>query len=170
MKRVNYIIGIDPGFSKTGVAVLSIDLTTQEIKNVFTFFIHTNSLETDNIRIMSIMHQLYYILLFYWKNTQCIFVEQIFFNKNITSSHKVSQVVRLIKLLSENYFSISVIEITPLSIKKYITGNGRSNKQQVRNNLLLKFNINTFLSIKELQKDEIDAIACGIAGWKTKII
>lgn len=65
MKRVNYIIGIDPGFSKTGVAVLSIDLTTQEIKNVFTFFIHTNSLETDNIRIMSIMHQLYYILLFY---------------------------------------------------------------------------------------------------------
>lgn len=66
--------------------------------------------------------------------------------------------------MSENYFSISVIEITPLSIKKYITGNGRSNKQQVRNNLLLKFNINTFLSIKELQKDEIDAIACGIAG------
>ena len=123
---IYHIIGIDPGLSKTGIAI--IEINNNSIQEIKTLFISTTTKDIN--RIQNIINHIIYILMRYRKTIKCLFIERVFFNQNITSFNQVTQVVGTIKYFS-NFFNITTKELTPLVIKKFITGNGRSEKSQV---------------------------------------
>ena len=156
------IIGIDPGLSKIGLTVLSF-----KEKKILDLNIHFLSTQAHTPHAQRLT-QIFFLLNTIFSNNKIsvtsVFVEKVFFNRNITSSHKVSQVIGLIYLLC-NLYNFQIFELTPTIIKKYVTGQGRATKIEVKqkiieilNNLDLKKNLN------KCKKDEIDSISCALTG------
>ncbi|MDR2006113.1 MAG: crossover junction endodeoxyribonuclease RuvC [Acidaminococcales bacterium] len=84
-------------------------------------------------------------------------VEQLFFNRNVTTAMTVGQ-ARGVILLAAAHRKIKVTEYTPLQIKQAVTGYGNATKEQVT------FMIQRLLGIKEKPKpdDAADALAAAI--------
>ncbi len=84
-------------------------------------------------------------------------VEQLFFNRNVTTAITVGQ-ARGVILLVAAHQGVGVNEYTPLQVKQAVTGYGRATKEQVT------FMIQRLLNIKEKPKpdDVSDALAIAI--------
>ena len=84
-------------------------------------------------------------------------VEELFFNRNVTTAIKVGQARGVILLAAEQQ-QIPLYEYTPLQIKQAVTGYGKADKNQV---IYMTMNI---LGIREKIKpdDTADALAVAI--------
>ena len=84
-------------------------------------------------------------------------VEELFFNRNVTTAIKVGQARGVILLAAEQQ-RIPIYEYTPLQIKQAVTGYGKADKNQV---IYMTMNI---LGIREKIKpdDTADALAVAI--------
>ena len=145
------VIGIDPGFERTGFAVLEMRGGKTELLDcgrIFTDkkypFSHRLTLLAADIRT----------LLKQWK-PQAAGCEQIFFSKNVKTAMKVSHARGVILEILEEY-GVPVQEFNPGSVKSAVTGDSRADKKQIQKMLqyLLKVNLKS--------DDATDAIACGI--------
>lgn len=84
-------------------------------------------------------------------------VEELFFNRNVTTAITVGQ-ARGIVLLAAELHGIPVTEYTPLQVKQAVVGYGRAEKQQVQ------YMVQRILGLKEAPKpdDAADALAIAI--------
>jgi len=84
-------------------------------------------------------------------------VEELFFNRNVTTAITVGQ-ARGIVLLAAELHGILVTEYTPLQVKQAVVGYGRAEKQQVQ------YMVQRILSLQETPKpdDAADALAIAI--------
>jgi crossover junction endodeoxyribonuclease RuvC len=84
-------------------------------------------------------------------------VEQLFFNRNVTTAMTVGQ-ARGVILLVAAHQNLKVAEYTPLQVKQTVTGYGGATKQQVT------FMVQKLLNIKDKPKpdDVADALAAAI--------
>ncbi len=150
------ILGIDPGFDKLGYAFLTIK--EGEIKKVESGLIKTSVKASIPERIKEIYSKLE--ILFEKQKPEIIVMEDLFLFKNKKTVIKVAQLQGVILLLASQK-GIKAKILSPLQIKKAITGYGRADKKAIEKMLYLTLS----LEKRRREDDETDAIACALAGF-----
>ncbi len=119
-------MGIDPGTAICGFGI--VDAEGSRLVPVTYGVVQTSPDRTDGQRLVSIYDSLNELYAAY--RPDVIGVEQLFFNRNVTTAITVGQ-ARGIILLSAQQSGIPVLEFTPLQVKQGVTGYGRATKEQV---------------------------------------
>lgn len=147
------IIGIDPGTAICGYGI--IDVEGSRLQPVAYGCITTTPQDTDAMRLEILFNDLSDILEEYQPDK--FGVEQLFFNRNVTTAIAVGQ-ARGVILLAASQRRIPIYEYTPLQVKQAVVGYGRATKEQV---IYMTMNM---LGIREKIKpdDTADALAIAI--------
>jgi len=147
------IIGIDPGTAIMGFGIL--DVEGQNLSVITYGAIRTFPEKTTAERLLDIHQGLEELMRKY--KPDCMSVEQLFFNRNITTAMTVGQ-ARGVALLTAAEAGIPVHEYTPLQVKQSVTGEGRADKHQVG------YMVRLLLHLDEIPRpdDVADALAIAI--------
>lgn len=161
-KKERVILGIDPGYDRCGVAIISGTITKPRL--VFSCCIETNKNRSFSERIEFIYKTLLKIISEYQPSE--LSIEDLFFKANQKTGIKVAE-ARGVCLLAAQQSKLRLGEYTPMQIKTYLTSYGKSDKKQVYFVVekILKLNLKDPLVKKEWSKkvdDEIDAIAIAL--------
>lgn len=120
------ILGIDPGLATLGYAIIDRN-GNKFLPRDYGCFRTGASMPVEH-RLLSIYREAIK-LLDNWR-PEVMAVEQLFFNRNVTTAFLVGQ-ARGICLLAAAMHNCQVAEYTPLQVKQAVVGNGRASKQQV---------------------------------------
>jgi crossover junction endodeoxyribonuclease RuvC len=121
------IIGLDPGISKTGWAIININ-EKYDIELLNSGTISTNNSQSIGERLQVIFEQLKHLISLHSPDLAAI--EKIFVNKNPKTSLTLGY-ARGIAILMLNIAKVPVSEYDANFIKKSITGNGHADKGQI---------------------------------------
>ena len=121
------ILGIDPGIANTGWGV--IDIQGQKFRPVSYGTVKTQPSERLEERIAKIAEDVAEIATAY--KVDCVSMEDIFFNRNVSSAIGVAKVIGAI-CHSMFQKGISVTVYTPMQFKLAVTGYGMAEKAQVQ--------------------------------------
>lgn len=119
-------LGIDPGTAICGYGL--VDMQGSRLKAVEYGAILTSSKMQPQDRLLKIHTELTDIIQKY--RPDVMGVEQLFFNRNVTTAIPVGQ-ARGIVLLTAAQNNIELVERTPLQIKQSVVGYGRASKEQI---------------------------------------
>lgn len=146
-------LGIDPGTAICGFGI--VDMQASRLKPIHFGAILTDKSYSDQDRLAIVYDELTNIVKQYKPDIMA--VEQLFFNRNVTTAITVGQ-ARGVILLVAAHQKIKLAEYTPLQVKQAVTGYGRATKEQVT------FMVQRLLSIKEKPRpdDVSDALAVSI--------
>ena len=148
------ILSIDPGYDRTGVAVLECD-ENSEIKLLYSDCLMTDKKIAFSERLMSIAKNIERIIKKY-KPKVCA-TESLFFNKNQKTAMMVSQIRGMVLYLAAKN-KMMFFEYGPLKVKVAVTGYGKSTKDQIIKILPRLISIEKHINYD----DEFDAIAIGL--------
>lgn len=127
------ILGIDPGTATTGFGCINVtDISAINGKGLEV--IEWGLIETDKELLKEVRLEIIYekTLLLIQKFKPDVFVfEKVFFSNNAKTVIAVGQ-AQGVMLLAARKLNIFVAEYAPGTIKKMITGSGRSNKKEVQ--------------------------------------
>lgn len=147
------ILGIDPGIATIGFAVLDSDKGRQNLIKcgVITTPAHTSL----SSRLSHIYEDLCEIIKNF--NPDCMSVEELFFNTNITTGISVAHGRGVILLAAYNA-GVEIFEYTPLQVKQAVVGYGRAEKKQVMDM------VKRICNLKAIPKpdDAADAVALAL--------
>jgi crossover junction endodeoxyribonuclease RuvC len=147
------ILGIDPGYGRTGYGVIETD--GNRLRPLEFGLIETGSQLSMEKRLL----QLYEALLQIMDRRQpdSLAVEELFFSKNVTTGIGVSQ-ARGVVLLAAAQSGLPVYEYKPVQVKQAIAGYGKAEKKQIQEM------VRVFLSLPNVPKpdDVADALAVAI--------
>lgn len=147
------IIGIDPGTSVTGIGI--VEEKTHSIHLIHYDVICLDSKESLPVRLKKIYDECLSCIKKYKPDEFAI--ETAFYGKNIQSTLKLGQArgVAIIAALNSN---LEISEYSPREIKKSVTGNGASTKEQVQ------YMVKSILSMREkiISVDSSDALAVAL--------
>ena len=148
------ILGIDPGTSRIGFGVVKKSRTKVEALEYGCWDIVE---KTHFQRLDFIFNNLKKLIDKYKPDMFC--VEKLFFFKNAKTVMTVSE-ARGVILLAAHKKKLDIVELTPLEVKQYLLGYGRSEKPQVQ-----KF-VTMYLNLESIPKpdDAADALAIALAG------
>lgn len=155
MKKNNTkILSIDPGYGRMGFAIL--EKNASKINLLFSECVETDTNLTFNERLKVVISSLENHIEKYKPSS--IALEKLFFAKNKKTAMQVAEVRGACIYTAQNA-GVEIFEYHPNEIKKAITGNGNSNKQDIirmlPNLLYIEKNI-------PMLDDEYDAISIGI--------
>ena len=119
-------LGIDPGTAIMGWGF--VEQVGSRLKARSYGAITTDSKMPMQDRLLKIHTELTALVQEY--KPDVIGVEQLFFNRNVTTAIPVGQ-ARGIALLVAAQFGIKLIERTPMEVKQAVTGYGKADKEQV---------------------------------------
>ena len=150
------ILGIDPGTATIGYGI--IETTRYQAHYRACGVLQTNSGVILSDRLLEIGQDVS-TLLKEVKPDLCV-VEQLFFFRNVTNAMSVAQ-ARGVILYQIAYASLKLLELTPLQMKKAITGLGQASKIQVGTM------IKTMLHLDAIPTpdDAADALGLALAGY-----
>lgn len=148
------MIGIDPGLSKIGWAIL--EKKQSSIKYISSGSIKTNPKDNTHIRLADIFKKLCELIALHKPDTGSL--EETFVNTNPKTSLILGQ-ARGVIMAALGTNNLKLLEFAPNTIKKTIVGNGKAEKEQVMKMLKLVIPDVTFNS-----PDEADAIAIAYTG------
>ncbi|MDD4084981.1 MAG: crossover junction endodeoxyribonuclease RuvC [Acholeplasmataceae bacterium] len=156
-------IGIDPGIAICGYGIVKLE--GNRLTPVCYGAILTPKDDKPEDRLKKIYEELTLLIENY--KPEIMSVEQLFFNRNVTTAISVGQARGVILLTAAN-FGIPVVEYTPIQIKQGVVGFGSADKDQVT------FMVQKLLNIRTKPKpdDVADALAvaiCGLHSSATKI-
>lgn len=152
------VMGIDPGTAICGFGI--IDSDGNRLVPVHYGVVETSLKYTDAERLAIIHSELGKLIAAY--KPDMVSVEELFFNRNVTTAITVGQ-ARGVILLTAQLAGISIVEFTPLQVKQGVVGYGRATKEQV---IAMTMRL---LGIREKIKpdDAADALAVGICAAHT---
>lgn len=147
------VLGIDPGLSLTGFALLS--KRDESIELIKCGVIKTSSDKQVYKRLTELYFGLSKIL--DEDRIDEVAVEKIFFNSNLKTVVNVSEARGVILLAVSNYKK-PIFEYTPLEVKKAMFGNGRASKKEIQES------IKCLLNLEKIPQpdDASDAIAIAL--------
>lgn len=123
------ILGIDPGLTNTGWAVIENDkFQISNFKLIGCGVVVTKTKDISAKRLEKIYKEVEEIIKKYKVTVMAI--ETLFFAKNAKSAIKVSEAIGVLKLCGRKN-KIEVAEYTPLQVKMALVGYGRAEKEQV---------------------------------------
>ena len=151
-------LGIDPGTAICGFGL--VDLTGNRLRPVHYGAVFTDKEMKPELRQKKIYDELSALIGEYKPDIMSI--EQLFFNRNVTTAIAVGQ-ARGVALLTAANCNLPVLEFTPMQIKLAVVGTGSANKEQVT------FMVQHLLNIRQKPKpdDVADALAVAICGLHT---
>ena len=146
-------LGIDPGTAICGYGL--VNMQGSRLQAVQYGAILTSPKMRPEDRLLKIHRELTAIIKHY--KPDVMGVEQLFFNKNVTTAIPVGQ-ARGVVLLTAAENGIQLVERTPLQIKQSVVGYGRASKEQVI------YMVTKLLNLPEPPKpdDVADALAVAI--------
>ena len=152
------ILGIDPGYAIVGWGVLDFDNVHF---SVVKYGAITTSPETAFDKRLDEIYGDMNIVIDKFR-PDCMSIEKLYFNSNITTGIDVAQ-ARGVIILSAVQHNVKIYEYTPLQVKVAVTGYGRAEKHQVQE---MTKNI---LGLKSIPKpdDTADALALAITHGHT---
>ena len=150
------ILGIDPGISITGYAVLNINETDRILLD--SGYIRTENSSSLPLRLKKIYDKLGELIVD--NKPQVLVVEDIFYAKNVQTAIKLGHVRGVALLVATNH-GVDTAEYAAREIKMSVTGNGAASKVQVQRMVqqLLR------LDCSECKSDVTDAIAVALCHW-----
>ncbi|MCB0728025.1 MAG: crossover junction endodeoxyribonuclease RuvC [Ignavibacteriae bacterium] len=147
------IIGIDPGTAVTGIGIIEYDKKDFSLIHFETINLNQKNSIPDRLKII------------YDNCLSCIrkykpdefAIETAFYGKNIQSTLKLGQ-ARGVAIIAALNSDLKISEYSPREIKKSVTGNGASSKEQV------KYMVKSILSAgkTDIPVDSSDALAIAI--------
>ena len=120
------IMGIDPGIATIGFSVL--DQNGNRYSLVRCGVITTPAHFSLSSRLERLFDDLSELLEMF--RPDCVSIEELFFNTNITTGIAVAH-GRGVILLACQKFGVKIYEYTPLQVKQSVVGYGRAEKKQV---------------------------------------
>ncbi|MCD8199109.1 MAG: crossover junction endodeoxyribonuclease RuvC [Phascolarctobacterium sp.] len=152
------VLGIDPGTAICGYGL--VDVTGNRLKALHYGAVVTEKDMAAALRLKKIYDALTSVIEEYKPDIMSI--EQLFFNRNVTTAIAVGQ-ARGVAMLTAANKGIPVLEFTPIQIKQAVTGTGSADKEQVT------FMVQRLLNIREKPRpdDVADALAIAICGAHT---
>lgn len=149
------ILGVDPGFGRTGLGV--VDMRGGEAEYVWHDVIETGKEEQFADRLQVVRNDLAEAVRRF--KPHCAAVESLFFQTNARTAMKVGM-ARGVILLALADAGLSIVEITPNQVKQGIAGYGQADKSQVQAMVC------RLLRLKAAPKldDASDALALAIVG------
>ncbi|HEU4963358.1 MAG TPA: crossover junction endodeoxyribonuclease RuvC [Bacilli bacterium] len=147
------IIGIDPGYGRTGYGV--VDMIGNRIKSVEYGCIETKPHTPIPDRLLDIYGAIKTVIATHKPDAMA--VEQLFFSKNITTGIDVAQ-ARGVVLLAAREAGLPVGEYTPMQVKQSLAGYGKADKKQIQEMVRM------FLGLEKIPRpdDAADALAVAI--------
>ena len=151
-------IGIDPGTAICGFGL--VEMVGNKLTPIHYGAVFTDKDMLPELRLKKIYDELSVLLDEYRPDVMS--VEQLFFNRNVTTAISVGQ-ARGVALLTAANRGIQITEFTPMQIKQAVVGYGGANKEQVT------FMVQKLLNIRTKHKpdDVADALAVAICGLHT---
>lgn len=147
-------LGIDPGTATTGYGIVK-DYPNGRLISISYGVIRTDSKSHYSIRLKEIYEGILSLIECYKPDVMAI--EQLFFNKNVSSVLNVGQ-ARGVAILAAVLSGIQLSEYTPIQVKEAITGYGRADKHQIQQMIKM------LLGFDDIPKpdDAADALALAI--------
>jgi crossover junction endodeoxyribonuclease RuvC len=144
------IMGIDPGTAITGYGVVQLENNRHIVLGYGA--IRTTATASTSSRLQTIYSELRRLVAEF--HPDCLAVEELFFNKNVSTALAVGQ-ARGVAILAGAHEGLPIAEYTPLQVKMAVTGYGRASKEQVA------YMIRMLLGLTETPKpdDVTDALA-----------
>lgn len=121
------ILGVDPGFGRTGIGV--VDLSGNEATHVWHEVIDTAKDSAFAERLQAVRNDLQEIVRRF--DPHVAGVESLFFQTNVRTAMKVGM-ARGVLLLALADAGVPIVELTPNQVKQGIAGYGSADKLQVR--------------------------------------
>ncbi|MBQ7668208.1 MAG: crossover junction endodeoxyribonuclease RuvC [Clostridia bacterium] len=150
------IFGIDPGYGIIGYGVIE---KLGNKYNVLDYGVVTTPAKTDlSIRLNMMYDEIDAKIKQY--NPDCIAIEELFFNKNITTAIAVAQ-ARGALVLCATKANKKIYEYTPLQIKQAITGYGRADKGQMQRMVQILLNLTSIPKPDDAADALAAALCCG---------
>jgi crossover junction endodeoxyribonuclease RuvC len=149
------ILGIDPGFGRTGVGI--IDMEGNETRHVWHEVIDTSKETEFSERLQVVRNDLLETIRKFSPDVAA--VESLFFQTNVRTAMKVGM-ARGVILLAVADANLKLVELTPNQVKQGIAGWGGADKKQVQEMVV------RLLKLKHAPKldDASDALALAIVG------
>lgn len=147
------ILGIDPGYGRTGYGVIETD--GNRLRPLEFGLIETDSQLSMEKRLLQLYDALLQII--DRRQPDSLAVEELFFSRNVTTGIGVSQ-ARGVVLLAAAQSGLPVFEYKPVQVKQAIAGYGKAEKKQIQEM------VRVFLSLPNVPKpdDVADALAVAI--------
>ncbi|MDD7363357.1 MAG: crossover junction endodeoxyribonuclease RuvC [Peptoniphilus sp.] len=147
------ILGIDPGLATMGYGI--IDVEGSRLRPIEYGTIETSSKTAYSKRLYQLFEELTKIIR--ESEPDEVAMEELFFNKNITTAISVAQ-ARGVEILACMQEGLEIYEYTPLQIKQAVVGYGRADKRQVQEMVKM------YLHLKEIPRpdDAADGLAIAI--------
>jgi crossover junction endodeoxyribonuclease RuvC len=124
------ILGIDPGTATTGFGIIKVD--GNNIETIGWGLIETDKEDLPGDRLVKIFNLMKKIV---EDNTpDIIAIEKLFFSNNAKTAMRVGQ-AQGVMIYCGAMLGLNVIEYAPGTIKKMITGSGRSDKKAVQQHI-----------------------------------
>lgn len=149
------ILGIDPGFGRTGIGV--VETRGSDATYVAHSVIETPKEDDFSTRLLSLRDELRRVIEKHRPDAAA--VESLFFSNNAKTAMKVGM-ARGVVLLTLAEAKIRLVELTPNQVKQGVAGWGGADKRQVQEMVA------RLLRLKEIPKpdDAADALALAIVG------
>lgn len=147
------ILGIDPGTAITGYGIIDRQFNNYRVVDYGS--IQTQAHTPMEERLCKIYEGMRWLIKEYEPDE--IAVEELFFNRNVTTAITVGQ-ARGVIILAAAQSGVKVNEYTPLQVKQAITGYGNAEKKQVQ------FMVKNILGLPRVPSpdDVADALAIAI--------
>lgn len=154
------VLGVDPGIARVGYGIVrsqgnQLDLLDYGVIETPKHEAVGQRLQTIHQRLRSLIDQ---------HSPDALVLEQLFFTKNISTGIVVGE-ARGIALLAAAEKEVTVIEVTPTSVKQALTGYGRADKRQVQRMIQVLFR----LAHPPKPDDAADAIALALCGSNQRL-
>ncbi|HPN15094.1 MAG TPA: crossover junction endodeoxyribonuclease RuvC [bacterium] len=162
LSSVKIVLGIDPGFGRTGIGVI-------EIKGSDTVYLYHDCISTaaslpfaERLRI--IRDEINLVIEKF--KPDVVAIEKLFFQTNVKTAIDVGM-ARGVIILCVGDACLPMVELTPNEVKQAIAGYGNADKKQMQSMVA------RLLGLKEVPKpdDAADALAIAMAGagvYKTR--
>lgn len=148
------ILSIDPGYERLGIAII------KKERGVSEELLHSECFKTNKDlpfeeRLLLIGNKIEELIVTHKPFTLAI--ETLFFSKNTKTAMRVAETRGAIIYIARKN-NLIIKEINPMEIKLAVTGDGKSDKQQMIKMVQMILKID-----KKATDDEYDAISCGLA-------
>lgn len=155
MGTPSIILGIDPGFGRTGLGV--VEMRGSDATHVWHDVIETSKDQEFAERLQCVRNDVTEAIRKY--QPACAVVESLFFQTNVTTAMKVGM-ARGVILLALADANVPVIDLTPNQVKQGIAGWGNADKKQVMEM------VKRILKLEKAPRldDAADALALAIVG------
>lgn len=155
------ILGIDPGFGIIGFGIID---KANSTLSVVDYGVITTPKEMPFSERLRVIYDSMTTLIERYKPDE-VAIEELFFNRNITTGIKVAE-ARGVILLTFEQNKLPIFEYTPQDIKLALTGTGRADKAQ------MQFMVKTLLHLQKIPRpdDAADAVAVALCHSQTNQI